>query len=162
MVVRDTLLCASMGSHVAAGSFDTSTGTSTWFAPQPVGRVVIHPSSTLSGRRDLARTHPLVVYRTLNLTNQPYIHMVSAVSPVGLMLFGPAEFTINHAEAKISLFPKGDVFAVVDAETAVLVKALRRTLQSELMRRVTEPGVGPISTELQQAVTRLIRENGEL
>lgn len=153
-VVRDTLLCSALGSHVAVGAPDP--GGSTWKAPQPIGRVVLHPSSTLSNKRDLARTRPLLVYTTLNVTTQPFIREVSAVSPVGLMLFGPG-FAIRHAEARVSL--QEDALSVsVDAQTAVLIKALRGAVQRDLAQRIAQP-CADVNTDLLQVVARVIKEN---
>jgi len=155
-VVRDTLLCAALSSNVAVGAFDATSGSSTWRAPQPVGRVVIHPSSTLCSKRDLARTRPLLVYHTLNVTTQPFIRDVSVVSPVALMLF--SDFTIRHQDSRATLLRSGDVTVIVDAQTAVLVKALKGAVQREVTRRVAHPNAA-VSTELQQAVARIIQES---
>ncbi len=151
-VVKETVLCAALAAHVAVGSEEAG-GRSTWQAP--TGAVVIHPSSVLHGVPHLARSRPFLRYQSGNVPSQSFMRDVSAVSAAGLMLFGGG-FSIQHTEGTVTL--SGGTRLLVDAQTAVLLKALRAALQRNLAVRVAQPA-SPVDLELLNAVARVLREN---
>jgi hypothetical protein len=154
-VVRDALLCSSLGDQVAVGTLDPATRSSMWKAPQPIGRVVIHPSSTLSTKHDLARTRSIVLYHSLNVTSKPFIRDVSAVSAVGMMLFGTG-FAVHHVEASVTLVD--DITVHVDAQTAVLIKALRAAVHRDMALRIAQPSAS-VNARLLEVVARALKDN---
>lgn len=153
-VVKESVLCAALAQQLAVGSEDAC-GRSSWLVHAPTGAVVLHPSSVAHGLPHLARTRPFLLFQTLNVTSQTFIRDVSAVSPAGILLFG-GTFTVQHVEGTVTL--SGGAKLLADAETAVLIKALRLALQRELALRVAQPA-SPVNLELLRTIARVLREN---
>jgi ATP-dependent RNA helicase DHX29 len=157
-VLRDCALCAALSPQIALGSLVDTVGgmggKSVW-AHAALGAVVLHPSSILQSQSQLARTVPALLFQSANRTTQLYVRDLSAVSPAGLLLFSGGEVEIQHAAGRVSL-PCGLKISA-DAQTAVLLKALRAAVWAEIRVRLVTPEA-PVSEGLMAAVAAVLRD----
>lgn len=164
-LLRDAVLCGALASQVAAGSPDDGGGggdggRSVWAVPG-LGDVCVHPSSALHGVRSLARATPFLLYLEANKTHAVFVRDVSAVSPAGLALFGPP-LALQHAQGAATLGPSGAAAGLrlaVDAQTGVLLKALRGLLERGLAQCLASRAPQPLDQDLLRAVAAVLRDN---
>jgi len=148
-VLRDGVLCAGLYPQVAVGA--DGAGRIAW----AVGgeKVAVHPSSVNAGANaSFLKSTPFLLYHEKLQTSQVYIRECSAVSPVGLLLFG-GDLAVQHAQGTATVGT--NIRLKIDAQTAVLFKTLRSALDAELQQRVANPST-PANAAMLTAIVGLL------
>jgi HrpA-like RNA helicase len=142
--LRDAVLCAAMPANIAVGRHEA--GRSLWM--HGASAVSLHPSSVLHGMPSLAKARPLLLFQELTKTSCLFMRDVSAISPAAALLFC-GDAVLHHAQGEASLSCGARLS--VDAQTAVLMKALRLTMAREVRERMMSPTT-PLSAQLLTAL----------
>ncbi|KAG2438593.1 hypothetical protein HXX76_005143 [Chlamydomonas incerta] len=152
-VIVKAALTAALSPAVAVMCEDSSpTGPPRWADAAPGAgageEVFVHPSSVVHGLATPQLEQPYLVYLEKMKTSRLYLRDVTATSPLSLLLFGPEPLTVLHAEGAVVVGGSGagtgtgGVRVACRAQTAVLVKQLRRALNKLLEQRFRGAGGG--------------------
>eukprot|EP00299_Pterocystis_sp_00344_P011390 c5305_g1_i3.p1 GENE.c5305_g1_i3~~c5305_g1_i3.p1 ORF type:complete len:478 (+),score=89.22 c5305_g1_i3:1-1434(+) len=99
--------------------------------------VHLHPSSVVTECRALS--FPFLVYQTRMMTKRLYLHEVTSVSPIMILLFGAGNLQVLHTLGKV--VADGMIDFELSAKTAVLLKAFRQQLDSILDAKISDPSL---------------------
>ncbi|GAB2229700.1 hypothetical protein Droror1_Dr00013952 [Drosera rotundifolia] len=115
--------------------------------------VRIHPSSVNSGTK--AFQYPFVVFLEKVETHKVFLRDTSVISPYSLLLFG-GSISIQHQMGVITV--DGWLNLTASAQTAVLFKELRLTLDKVLKDLISHPERGAVDNEMVQSIIQLLQE----
>ncbi|KAL9256960.1 DExH-box ATP-dependent RNA helicase DExH7, chloroplastic-like protein [Drosera capensis] len=115
--------------------------------------VHIHPSSVNSGTK--AFQYPFVVFLEKVETHRVFLRDTSVISPYSLLLFG-GSISIQHQMGVITI--DGWLKLTAPAQTAVLFKELRLTLDEVLKDLISHPERGAVDNEVVQSIINLLQE----
>ncbi|CAM6062960.1 unnamed protein product [Sphagnum tenellum] len=115
--------------------------------------VFIHPSSVNHLVTEFR--HPFLVFHEKVETSKVYLRDTTVISPYALLLFGGA-INVQHQSGRVIV--DGWLEMNAPAQTAVLFKELRITLDSVLQERIVMPQgcMSEVAKELIPSITRLL------
>mmetsp|Transcript_22420 Transcript_22420/g.76149 ORF Transcript_22420/g.76149 Transcript_22420/m.76149 type:complete len:1472 (+) Transcript_22420:20-4435(+) len=120
------------------------------------GEVAVHPGSALHGVSK--PPHPFAAYHEKVRTGRVFIRECSAVPPTALLLFG-GQIAVQHDRGTLTV--GGRITLRAPAQTAVLFKELRRTLDAELSARIDQPDVAA-DANLLRTLVQLLTEDASI
>ncbi|GAB2283641.1 hypothetical protein Dimus_018144 [Dionaea muscipula] len=167
--VIKAILCAGLYPNVAAkveGIYVPAFGNHTQFLQSAMGsyqawydgrrEVHMHPSSANRGTKSFQ--YPFVVFLEKVETNKVFLRDTSVVSPYSLLLFG-GSISIQHQIGVVTI--DGWLKLTAPAQTAVLFKELRLTLDSVLKDLISHPEVGAANNEVVLSIIHLLLEENK-
>ncbi|KAH9625552.1 hypothetical protein KSS87_023449, partial [Heliosperma pusillum] len=131
-----------------------SKGTPAWFDGRR--EVYIHPSSVNGGSK--AFQHPFLVFLEKVETHKVFLRDTTIISPYSLLLFGGA-INVQHQVGLVTV--DGWLKISAPAQTGVLFKQLRLTLQSVLDDLIKKPQATAVDNEVVQSIISLLLEEAK-
>eukprot|EP00887_Chlorella_sp_A99_P005374 scaffold1.g5374.t1 len=121
------------------------------------GEVAVHPSSVCHALEGQQLQRPYLVYLEKVRTSRAFIRDCTPASPLAILLFG-GQLEVAHEAGYIAV--DGWLRVRAPAQTAVLMKALRRALDAALEGAVRRPGAAALDAgpgrELVEALTSML------
>ncbi|GAB4848110.1 hypothetical protein Ancab_002774 [Ancistrocladus abbreviatus] len=118
--------------------------------------VYIHPSSVNSGLK--AFQYPFLVFLEKVETNKVFLRDTTIISPYSILLFG-GSISIQHQMELVTI--DGWLKLTAAAQTAVLFKELRLTLDSVLKDLINNPERVAVDDEVVQSIIHLLLEENK-
>ncbi|XP_074275039.1 DExH-box ATP-dependent RNA helicase DExH7, chloroplastic isoform X2 [Silene latifolia] len=131
-----------------------SKGNPAWFDGRR--EVYIHPSSVNGGSK--AFQHPFLVFLEKVETHKVFLRDTTIISPYSLLLFGGA-INVQHQVGLVTVDSWLKISA--PAQTGVLFKQLRLTLQSVLDDLIKKPQATAVDNEVVQSIISLLLEEAK-
>ncbi|KAK9676403.1 hypothetical protein RND81_11G074700 [Saponaria officinalis] len=131
-----------------------SKGSPAWYDGRR--EVYIHPSSVNGDSK--AFQHPFLVFLEKVETNKVFLRDTTIISPYSLLLFG-GTINVQHQIGLVTV--DGWLKISAPAQTGVLFKQLRLTLQSVLDDLIKKPQTAAVDNEVVQSIIHLLLEEAK-